>query len=42
MNLVFGKICILQEYTEEIEKLRRDLQASREKNGFYIAEDNYK
>lgn len=30
-----------QEYTEEIEKLKKDLMAAREKNGIYIAEENY-
>ena len=30
-----------QEFSEEIERLRRDLQACREKNGIYIAEENY-
>lgn len=34
-------IFVLKEYNEEIERLRRDLQATREKNGIYIAEDNY-
>ncbi|XP_014668167.1 PREDICTED: kinesin-like protein KIF11-B [Priapulus caudatus] len=32
---------IFQEYTEEIEKLRKDLIAAREKNGIYLAEENY-
>lgn len=31
-----------QEYTEEIERMRRDLQAAREKNGIFLAEENYK
>ena len=31
----------MQEYTEEIERLRRDLLAAREKNGVYIAQENY-
>ena len=30
-----------QEYTEEIERLRKDLQAARDKNGFFIAHENY-
>ena len=30
-----------QEYTEEIERLRRDLVAAREKNGVYIAQETY-
>jgi kinesin family protein 11 len=33
---------MLQEYTEEIERMRRDLQAARDKNGIYLAEENYK
>lgn len=32
---------LLQEYTEEIERLRRDLEAAREKNGVYLAQENY-
>jgi kinesin family protein 11 len=32
----------LQEYAQEIEKLRRDLQAAREKHGIYLAQENYK
>ena len=31
----------MQEYTEEIERLRKDLQASRDKNGIYLAQENY-
>lgn len=31
-----------QEYNEEIERLRRDLQAAREKNGIFLAEENYR
>lgn len=30
-----------QEYTDEIEKLKKDLLAAREKNGIYIAEENF-
>lgn len=33
--------CFLQEYTEEIERLRRDLIATREKHGVYLASENY-
>lgn len=40
-NLFNSKCVLLQEYNEEIERLRRDLQAAREKNGIYIAEENY-
>lgn len=37
IDMIFG----FQEYTEEIEKLKKDLLAAREKNGIYIAEENY-
>ena len=33
--------CTQQEYTEEIERLRRDLLAARERNGVYMAQENY-
>lgn len=34
--------CIgLQEYTEEIERLKRDLYAAREKNGIFLSAENY-
>lgn len=35
--------CILsvQEYTEEIERLKRDLAAARDKNGVYLSAENY-
>lgn len=42
--LLFGKyyrLIYFQEYTEEIERMRRDLQAARDKNGVYLAEENY-
>jgi kinesin family protein 11 len=32
---------LLQEYTAEIERLRRDLAATRDKSGVYIAPENY-
>ncbi len=32
---------VQQEYTEEIERLRRDLQAARDKNGIFLAQENY-
>ena len=32
----------MQEYAEEIQKLHRDLKASREKNGIYLTEDSYR
>lgn len=28
-------------FDEEIERLKRDLQADREKNGIYLDKDNY-
>ena len=31
----------MKEYTEEIERLRKDLMASREKNGVFLANENY-
>lgn len=30
-----------QEYTEEIERLKRDLAAARDKNGVYLSAENY-
>ncbi|KAI0224733.1 Kinesin-like protein KIF11-A [Lamellibrachia satsuma] len=41
INQKLSKKTLLKEYTEEIEKLRKDLQACRDKNGIYIAEENY-
>ncbi|PVD30020.1 hypothetical protein C0Q70_09281 [Pomacea canaliculata] len=41
INQRLTKRALLKEYNEEIERLRRDLQAAREKNGIYIAEENY-
>jgi len=41
VNQKLSKKAVLKEYTEEIERLRRDLMASREKNGVYLANDNY-
>jgi Tfp pilus assembly protein PilN len=32
---------LLQEYTAEIERLRRDLAATRDKSGVYVAPENY-
>lgn len=42
MNQRLTKKALLRELTSEIERLRRDLQAAREKNGIYIDEENYK
>ena len=36
-----SKRAVLKEYTEEIERLRKDLMASREKNGVFLANENY-
>ncbi|KAK6185058.1 hypothetical protein SNE40_007379 [Patella caerulea] len=41
VNQKLTKKALLREYNEEIERLRRDLQAAREKNGIFIAEENY-
>lgn len=30
-----------QEYTEEIERLKKDLAATRDKNGVYLSVENY-
>ena len=32
--------CVMQEYTDEIERLRRDVLAAREKNGIFISPEN--
>ena len=32
---------LLQEYSEEIERLKRDLLCAREKNGVYLASETY-
>ena len=31
----------LQEYTEEIDRLKRDLFAARERNGIFLSPENY-
>lgn len=41
INQKLSKKALLKEYTEEIERLRRDLIATREQNGVYLAQDNY-
>lgn len=41
VNEKFSKKALLQEYTEEIEKLRKDLLASRERNGTYLTPASY-
>lgn len=42
MNQRLTKRALLKELTQEIERLRRDLHATREKNGIFIEEANYK
>lgn len=42
INQKLTKKNLMKEYNEEIEKLRKDLQASRDKNGIFINEDNYR
>jgi len=42
VNQRLSKKYLIKEYNEEIERLRKDLQSSRDKNGIYINEDNYK
>lgn len=41
INQKLTKKLALKEYTEEIDKLKRDLMASRAKNGIYLAEESY-
>ena len=41
VNQKMSKATKMREYTEEIERLRKDLIASREKNGVFLAQENY-
>lgn len=41
INQRLTKKVVLKEYTEEIDRLKRDLMAAREKNGVYLASDSY-
>lgn len=41
INQRLTKKIMLREYTEEIDKLKRDLMAAREKNGVYLPSDTY-
>ena len=41
VNQKMSKSAKLKEYTEEIEKLRKDLIASREKNGVFLDNSRY-
>ncbi|XP_072174038.1 kinesin-like protein KIF11 [Diadema setosum] len=42
VNQKLTKKSLIKEYTEEIERLRRDLFAAREKNGIFLSEENYR
>ncbi|XP_074532612.1 kinesin-like protein KIF11 [Halichoeres trimaculatus] len=41
VNQKLTKRTLIKEYTEEIERLKRDLAATREKNGVYLSAENY-
>lgn len=41
INARLTKKVVLKEYTEEIDRLKRDLIAAREKNGIYLPTENY-
>ncbi|XP_061767489.1 kinesin-like protein KIF11 isoform X2 [Nerophis ophidion] len=41
VNQKLTKRLLIKEYTEEIERLKRDLAATREKNGVYLSTENY-
>ncbi|XP_065226392.1 kinesin-like protein KIF11 [Planococcus citri] len=41
INQKLTKAALLKEYTTEIERLRRDIEALREKNGIILAPENY-
>lgn len=41
VNQKLTKKTVLKEYTEEIDRLKRDLMAARDKNGVYMAEETY-
>ncbi|NXX90785.1 KIF11 protein, partial [Centropus bengalensis] len=41
INQKLTKKALIKEYTEEIERLKRDLAATREKKGVYISLENY-
>lgn len=41
VNQMIAKHVLLKEYTEEIAKLKRELDATREKNGVYLLPDEY-
>uniref|UniRef100_A0A4W3K0F7 Kinesin-like protein n=1 Tax=Callorhinchus milii TaxID=7868 RepID=A0A4W3K0F7_CALMI len=41
VNQKLTKKALIKEYTEEIERLKRDLASAREKNGVYISAESY-
>lgn len=41
VNQKLSKKTVLKEYTEEIDRLKRDLMAARDKNGVFMAEETY-
>ncbi|KAM8923926.1 kinesin-like protein KIF11 isoform 2-T2 [Pelodytes ibericus] len=41
VNQKLTKRALIKEYTEEIERLKRDLAAAREKNGVFLSAENY-
>uniref|UniRef100_A0A674EXV4 Kinesin-like protein n=1 Tax=Salmo trutta TaxID=8032 RepID=A0A674EXV4_SALTR len=41
VNQKLTKRILIKEYTEEIERLKRDLAATRDKNGVYLSSENY-
>uniref|UniRef100_A0A914VF80 Kinesin-like protein n=1 Tax=Plectus sambesii TaxID=2011161 RepID=A0A914VF80_9BILA len=41
INQKLTRRALLMEYNDEIERLRRDLVAAREKNGIFLAQENY-
>ncbi|XP_062863433.1 kinesin-like protein KIF11 [Trichomycterus rosablanca] len=41
VNQKLTKRTLIKEYTEEIERLKRDLAATREKHGVYLSSENY-
>uniref|UniRef100_H3C207 Kinesin family member 11 n=1 Tax=Tetraodon nigroviridis TaxID=99883 RepID=H3C207_TETNG len=41
VNQKLSKRTLIKEYTEEIERLKRDLAATRDKNGVYLSAENY-
>ena len=41
VNQKLTKKALIKEYTEQIEKLKKDLHAAREKNGIFLSEENF-